>query len=179
MCSVLPLRRASRTRRRQMNAATGRHKRRGMSMADSAFLRAHVQAIRVKQHTPEKYAAIKHELDSMRPDTTKQGNAKRASTRPATQGGAKSELPLLAAAPFGYTRWSTNQWCDAQACGVALRPCAGQQPARAARRAAVSAGTHKAMRSGAGPIKNPAKAGVQLARACFPAPAGQNHIKLS
>ena len=27
--------------------------------------------------------------------------------------------------------------------------------------------------------KNPAGAGVQLTRACFPAPAGQNHIKLS
>ena len=103
----------------QARAGTGRHKRRGMGMADSTFLRAHDQTTRVKQHTPEKYAAIKHELDNMRPDTTKQRNAKRCSTRPATQGGAKSEMPQLAAAPFVYTRWSTNQWCDAQACGVA------------------------------------------------------------
>lgn len=144
-----------------------------MGMADSTFLRELAQTTRVKQHTPEQYAAKMHELDSMRPDTTKQRNAKRASTRPATQGGAKSEMPQLAAAPFGYTRlehrpavWRSGH---VQTC---YRPVA-------ARRAAVSAGTHKAMRSGAGQIKNPAKAGVQLARACFPAPAGQNHIKLS
>ena len=34
-------------------------------MADRTFLRELAQTTRVKQHTPEKYAAIKHELDSM------------------------------------------------------------------------------------------------------------------
>ena len=91
------------------------------------FLRAHVQAIRVKQHTPEQ-----HELDSMQPesmqpesmqpDTTKQGNTKRASTRPATQAGQKAKCRC-----WQLRRLVTHG--GAQACGVALRPCAGLLPA--------------------------------------------------
>ena len=49
------------------------------------FLRAHVQAIRVKQHTPEQHELDSMQPESMQPDTTKQGNTKLGSTRPATQ----------------------------------------------------------------------------------------------
>ena len=96
--------------------------------------------------------------------------------------------------------------CPHGTCGVWRAVCAAPQPASSARpclfcsaplphqfgpindrwRDKSSAGrtsTRKVFKKGrsirSGKTKNPAKAGVQLARACFPAPAGQNHIKLS
>ena len=97
--------------------------------------------------------------------------------------------------------------CPHGTCGVWRAVCAAPQPASSARpglfcsappcrtqfgpindrwRDKSSAGrtsTRKVFKKGrsirSGKTKNPAKAGVQLTRACFPAPAGQNRIKLS
>lgn len=96
--------------------------------------------------------------------------------------------------------------CPHGTCGVWRAVCAAPQPASSARPGLfcsappaapssaqlMTAGGIKALRAApalenyskrakqlAQATKNPAKAGVQLTRACFPAPAGQNNIKLS